>query len=162
MGKITTVCFAKFGSLLGSMRRNFAVHQKLARVWNWGSHLFYATCWQIQYLYKRNWLLCNPGLRPKLFSFFLESNRASFMYSSEIALSLSITTNVLTEWKELKSNQRVRFVSTVLKTLSETSIKSMSVHEKTKQNQAGGDTAQIPGFAQLGTNAGFGEKMIVV
>ena len=38
----------------------------------------------------------------------------------------------------------------------------MSVHEKTKQNQAGGDTAQIPGFAQLGTNAGFGEKMIVV
>ena len=41
----------------------------------------------------------------------------------------------------------------------EKTIKSVSLRipGRTRQNQAGGDTTQITDFAQLGTNAGFGE-----
>ena len=51
----------KFGSLRGSTSASLkigeilAIRKKLASFWNLGSHLFYATCWQIYYLYKQNW-----------------------------------------------------------------------------------------------------------
>ena len=53
----------------------------------------------------------------------LESTRVCVVHSSEHALLLSISTNVLTESKELKSNQVLHFVSGVLKTSSKTNIK---------------------------------------
>ena len=60
----------KFGSLRGStsaslkIGENLAIRKKLASFWNWGSHLFYVTWWQIYYLCKQNWLkfaLVRPG-----------------------------------------------------------------------------------------------------
>jgi len=60
----------KFRSLRGStsaplkIGEILAIRKKLATFCNWGSHLFYATWWQIYYLYKQNWLklaLVRPG-----------------------------------------------------------------------------------------------------
>ena len=64
----------KFGSLRGStsaslkIGENLAIRKKLASFWNWGSHLFYVTWWQIYYLCKQNWLkfaLVRLGPNPK-------------------------------------------------------------------------------------------------
>jgi len=51
MDKITKLfAFPKFGSLRGSTSASLKIGEILAirkSFWNWGSHLFYATCWQI-------------------------------------------------------------------------------------------------------------------
>jgi len=61
MVKITKLfALPKFGSPWGSTSPSLkigeilAIRKNLASFWNWGSHLFYATCWQIYYLYKQN------------------------------------------------------------------------------------------------------------
>ena len=49
----------KFGSLRGSTSASLKIGEilaiciKLASFWNWGSHLFCATCWHIYYLFKQ-------------------------------------------------------------------------------------------------------------
>ena len=60
--KTTLFALPKFGSLQGSSLASLKIgeilahHKNLAIFLNWGWHLFYATCWQIYYLYKQNWL----------------------------------------------------------------------------------------------------------
>ena len=60
--KTTSFALPNFGSLRGSTSASLkigkilALHKNLASFLNWGVHLFYATCWQIYYLYKQNWL----------------------------------------------------------------------------------------------------------